>query len=435
MLRKISREQLKENIRFSAPVFFDDGTYMLVNEGIPIRRRELDALVRWDIPYVLTSGKELQENETLDEAEELEELEDAEGAENSGMPADFAPGSFSLSFADFSSDSGETQKKPVSADFSDDRIDRLLEILRRSPVHSAYEALVDGMDAVFAAFRRGNRGSSRPVDDIAGDLIRLVRNARADVAGFVITGDVPGKYMAKKAVNTAVLSLILAESLFIPDGQLARIVTGALLHDVGMLRVPEEILCKTGRLSESERDLMRCHVRYGYKIIVDEFLYPEEVGRIAELHHEHWDGSGYPSGLAGDRIPVAARIVAAADAFAAMVSPEVWRDRLSGYDAMKNLVADNARHFDPDIVKAVIRTLGIYPVGSVVLLNTSAVARVLSSWPDAPLRPEIKILIDEFGKAFPENDGETVDLRANKTLFIVRAVTPAEIAGSGNSGD
>ena len=68
MLRKISREQLKENIRFSAPVFFDDGTYMLVNEGIPIRRRELDALVRWDIPYVLTSGKELQENETLDEA-------------------------------------------------------------------------------------------------------------------------------------------------------------------------------------------------------------------------------------------------------------------------------------------------------------------------------------------------------------------------------
>ena len=118
-----------------------------------------------------------------------------------------------------------------------------------------------------------------------------------------------------------------------------------------------------------------------------------------------------------------------------MVSPEVWRDRLSGYDAMKNLVADNARHFDPDIVKAVIRTLGIYPVGSVVLLNTSAVARVLSSWPDAPLRPEIKILIDEFGKAFPENDGETVDLRANKTLFIVRAVTPAEIAGSGNSGD
>ena len=435
MLRKISREQLKENIRFSAPVFFDDGTYMLVNEGIPIRRRELDALVRWDIPYVLTSGKELQENETLDEAEELEELEDAEGAENSGMPADFAPGSFSLSFADFSSDSGETQKKPVSADFSDDRIDRLLEILRRSPVHSAYEALVDGMDAVFAAFRRGNRGSSRPVDDIAGDLIRLVRNARADVAGFVITGDVPGKYMAKKAVNTAVLSLILAESLFIPDGQLARIVTGALLHDVGMLRVPEEILCKTGRLSESERDLMRCHVRYGYKIIVDEFLYPAEVGRIAELHHEHWDGSGYPSGLAGNRIPVAARIVAAADAFAAMVSPEVWRDRLSGYDAMKNLVADNARHFDPDIVKAVIRTLGIYPVGSVVLLNTSAVARVLSSWPDAPLRPEIKILIDEFGKAFPENDGETVDLRANKTLFIVRAVTPAEIAGSGNSGD
>jgi hypothetical protein len=101
---------------------------------------------------------------------------------------------------------------------------------------------------------------------------------------------------------------------------------------------------------------------------------------------------------------------------------------MMGYQAMKNLLSDNSRRFDPDVLKAFIQTMGIYPIGSIILLNNGAVARVIEVQGDAPLRPKIRILIDEFGKAFRQNDGELIDLLLEKSLFIARALDPKELA-------
>ena len=102
---------------------------------------------------------------------------------------------------------------------------------------------------------------------------------------------------------------------------------------------------------------------------------------------------------------------------------------MMGYQAMKNLLSDNLRRVDPDVIKAFIQTMGIYPIGSIIFLNNGALARVVEVQASAPLRPKIRILIDEFGKVFEQDEGDLIDLLVEKSLFIAKAVDPKEVAG------
>jgi HD-GYP domain-containing protein (c-di-GMP phosphodiesterase class II) len=150
---------------------------------------------------------------------------------------------------------------------------------------------------------------------------------------------------------------------------------------------------------------------------------------VALNHHERWDGEGYPRKTLGKDIDALARIVSVADAFEAMVSSKPYRNSMIGYAAMKALLSDNSRRFDPDILKAFIKSMGIYPLGSTVLLNNAAIARVVETHPDAPLRPKLRVIVDEFGKRYERDEGDLVDLIAEKTLFIARALDPKELVG------
>jgi HD-GYP domain-containing protein (c-di-GMP phosphodiesterase class II) len=172
---------------------------------------------------------------------------------------------------------------------------------------------------------------------------------------------------------------------------------------------------------------MQKHPALTYHIIVKELGLPSEVGLFAYQHHERWDGEGYPRKLQGENISLGARIISIVDAFEAMVSEKPYRNSMIGYEAMKNLVAENAKRFDPTALKAFIKVMGIYPIGSIVLLNNKSIARVVEGRGDSPLRPKIRILMDEHGKVFKQDEGSIIDLLAEKSLFISRAVDPKEL--------
>ena len=91
---------------------------------------------------------------------------------------------------------------------------------------------------------------------------------------------------------------------------------------------------------------------------------------------------------------------------------------------MKTLLADKGRRFDYEVIKAMIQSIGVYPIGSIVLMNDTSIARVAGIAPDAPLRPLIRILIDETGHQYPNNKGKLIDLREYKNTFIIKAVDP-----------
>ena len=116
-----------------------------------------------------------------------------------------------------------------------------------------------------------------------------------------------------------------------------------------------------------------------------------------------------------------------ADAFEAMVSEKPYRNSMIGYAAMKALLSDNSRRFDPDILKAFIKSMGIYPLGSTVLLNNAAIARVVETHADAPLRPKITDHRGRVRQALQGRAGDLVDLLSEKALFIARALDPREL--------
>lgn len=151
---------------------------------------------------------------------------------------------------------------------------------------------------------------------------------------------------------------------------------------------------------------------------------------IALHHHERWDGKGYPDQLSENAIDMGARIVSVADAFEAMVSKKSYRESILGYQAIKNMLADNARRFDPAVIMAFTKIMGIYPIGSIIKLNDESVARVLSVNSNAPLRPVVQLLVNKTGKVYKSGEGEVVDLLAERTLFIKKAMDPAEFAGT-----
>jgi HD-GYP domain-containing protein (c-di-GMP phosphodiesterase class II) len=419
MLKKVFRNEITEGMRFTAPVFFDDGENMLVSKGVPIKARELMALDRWKIPFVLTAGNPLREDErleTADEPEELSEIGDLAEAEPDAAPTGAKAGSPAK---------GETAGLD-ELEYTSEQILKLPEVLENNTLYATYSGLIRDLDAVFSDVKNQRDVKTRSIDRIVSELLTVLQHERSGIVGFILGGDVAEMELAKNSVNTAILSIIIGEHLGLPRHRLLQVATGALLHDIGMLKIPEAIVTKDGKLDDNETQIMRSHPFYGYKLIVNELLYADEVGKIAAQHHERWDGEGYPARLTGANIDVGARIVSVADAFEAMVSPKAWRDSMVGYQAMKNLLSDNARRFDPDIIKAMIQSMGIYPVGSIVLMNNSAIARVIESHREAPLRPKIRVLIDEFAKPYTQNEGEVIDLMENHTMFIARAIDPSE---------
>jgi HD-GYP domain-containing protein (c-di-GMP phosphodiesterase class II) len=397
-MKKIPVKTLTEGMVFSESVYIE-GNNLFIPAGLAIRQKDINRLVSWGIDEVYSDGSV---------------IDPPQANIASSQPAE-SPGDTPYT----GNKKKALRKLPVN-------VLSPVEVQENKGAYRSYIDLIERLDDVFSNISSGISVEARSIDNIAARVLQAIRDERDSIIGYILGGEVSGREMAKSSVNAAILSALIAQELKLPNHKIMQVITAALIHDVGMLRLPKDIIDKRGGLSHTEMQRMQAHTLYAGKIINKELLYPEEISAIALQHHERWDGEGYPRRLAGTVIELGARIVSVADAFEAMVSHKPYRNSMMGYQAIKNLLSDNSRRFDPDILKAFIQIMGIYPIGSIILLNNGALARVTEVNGSAPLRPKIKIIIDEFGKMFKQNEGESIDLLIEKSLFIARAVDPKE---------
>ena len=149
--------------------------------------------------------------------------------------------------------------------------------------------------------------------------------------------------------RVGVYTVEIAKELNVTDGELKALQAASLLHDIGKLAIPEHILSKPGRLTPAEFEKLKIHPLIGAEILESvEFPYP--VVPIVGAHHEKWDGSGYPNGLKGTEIPIGARILSPVDCFDALTSDRPYRRALSPEEAMKYIVSESGKSFDPEVV-------------------------------------------------------------------------------------
>jgi HD-GYP domain-containing protein (c-di-GMP phosphodiesterase class II) len=185
------------------------------------------------------------------------------------------------------------------------------------------------------------------VDDLEEAYVRLLLLVSASM-------DNHASYLAGHTERVAMLACAVADELGLEEGEINDIRMASLLHDIGELVIPIDIMHKVGKLTPEEIELVRQHPRVGAELVSPIKGY----ANIAELiysHQERWDGSGYPSGLKGKDIPIGARIIAVASAYDALTNVRLHRETGNHSQAFQELQRCSGSHFDPEVVEAFLR--------------------------------------------------------------------------------
>lgn len=225
-------------------------------------------------------------------------------------------------------------------------------------------------------------------------------------------------------VNVAAISLLIGSSMGLTKDELEELATGCMLHDVGKIKIPIDLLNKEGSLSDDEFVELRSHPRQGYDILVKSRGLSEESRLVALQHHEKFQGNGYPAKLRGNEITLYSRICSVADVYDALTTDRPYRLAMSPYDAIKILTSGVDRHFDPDVLTAFVRKFSLYPAGSFVRLNDSSIALVLRNNAESVIRPVVKIIKNSSGQKCTERI--EINLTEAKGLYIVGQASFAE---------
>lgn len=300
--------------------------------------------------------------------------------------------------------------------------DEVPEVLRE-------ETRVKAIKTIRQAFNKiplSNRVEVGPFQGVAKaivDEVVLNRNTMVHLTDIRVHDD----YTFGHSVSVCLLVAVTGIGLGYNDQRLRELATGGLLHDLGKMMVPSEILNKNGRLTDDEMTVVKRHSEWGFEVLRKNFELPLPTSHIAFQHHEKFDGSGYPRGLRGRDIHEYARITAIADVYDALVSDRPYRKGMLPHEAYEILMASANSHFDLDILKVFFKQIAIYPVGSVVLLNTGQVAVVREVRPDLQSRPKVVALTDKQGKLQPERIAIDLAQQQHLTTFVSKVLRAEDI--------
>jgi HD-GYP domain-containing protein (c-di-GMP phosphodiesterase class II) len=223
------------------------------------------------------------------------------------------------------------------------------------------------------------------IDDISSSIARHP-NAFVSLARLKSLDD----YTYMHSVAVCALMIALGNQLNLPAALIRRVGMAGLLHDIGKMAIPGAILNKPGRLSRDEFELVRTHPLEGEKTLLATSQLCDMVVDVCLHHHERIDGSGYPHQLAGDQISLFARMAAVCDVYDAITSDRSYNQGWDPAVAIQQMSTWDG-HFDDEVFRAFLKSVGIYPVGSIVQLKSGSIGVVIEQHPDSLLTPKIKL--------------------------------------------
>lgn len=304
---------------------------------------------------------------------------------------------------------GDTSSHAISVEDNEKKLDsKIKDIAQQSPVspntqptpldheiNKAAQLHYQALNLVNHAMNSAKSGQSidiTPFKNMASEFMAsVVRNQNALACLSRIRRK--DNYLLEHSVNVAVLMSILGKYLELDNDYLHQCVTGALLHDIGKIRIPSHILNKPDRLTQEEFEVMKRHAGYSQDILQRSGQFSCVSINVAGQHHERMDGKGYPQGLEADEISQEAKMASVVDIYDAITADRIYHKGMIPTDALKRMMEWCGPHLDTQYVHSLIKAIGIYPVGSFVKLNNGTAAVVLEVRPDS-LKPLIKVFYD-----------------------------------------
>ena len=207
-------------------------------------------------------------------------------------------------------------------------------------------------------------------------------------------------YTFRHSMNVSIFAASLAAHLGLNKQDISIAANAGLMHDIGKMLVPDEILNKPGRLSEKEYDIMKSHVEKGYEFLKADGTQKEYLCLVRE-HHERHDGSGYPFGLKDSEISIHGKIGAVVDIYDAITSDRVYRKGMLATEVLKMMFQWTDKHINKSVFEFFIKNIGIYPVGSIVMMASQELAMVGRINHGRPTDPTVIVFTNKSGNFQP----------------------------------
>jgi HD-GYP domain-containing protein (c-di-GMP phosphodiesterase class II) len=357
----------------------------------PLRSSELERLRKYKIECVYSAGKPINDKDTEDELKNIVSgiLTEKGGPDISEM--------YSIS-----------ESNPQEMDAA----------------KKHYE-IIETLKANFDLSRKGKTIDLQEIRSAATSIINLVeKNKRMIFKLIFISHYDPADFIIYHDVNCSILATMTAMNMKYSKMQQLNLILGGLLQNIGMTKIPEEVLMKKEALSIHEHETLKRHPLFGYKILQSTNSFSSDVLSIVMQHHERLDGSGYPHKISGKQISEYARIIAICDTYQAMCESREYRQAKTPPMIIKTLLSEGLGKLDPVILKIFTFGVGIFPIGSIVRLNNQEYAEVMIQNINSINKPVVKVFLGPGNKIY--EPAKVVNLTMEKGIDIERVLNNEE---------
>lgn len=289
----------------------------------------------------------------------------------------------------------------------------------RKETLSLYKKKVAELTTVFERFKSRDELRITEITELVKDLIGLYKSHPRHALNLPDVEIPEQGFLVSHAIKTSILAVALAEFIKLPPHRTIEVGIAGLMHTIGMLRIPSDIYLSDRQLSDKEKQMITAQPILGFRSLkAAGFAMPICVAVLE--HHERIDGSGYPRNLKGDKLSLYGKILAVASSYVAAVSDRPFREARDRHSGIMDLLRDMGKLYDEKILRALVFTLSIYPIGTYVELLSGSKGVVVRTNPETPRLPIVKLLTNPKGEPFLERPivqtEEIGDLQVNRPL-------------------
>ena len=275
--------------------------------------------------------------------------------------------------------------------------------------------------AVMKMFGEVRLGHAIEVEGVAPLVDEISASVARNPSALINVARLKNKdeYTYMHCVAVCALMINLARTLELNEVQVKELGLAGLLHDLGKMAVPDPVLNKPGKLTDEEFAVVRQHAQRGYDLLVENPDAPAIAAEVVLHHHEKYDGTGYPHGLKGEEINLYARMGAICDVYDAITSNRPYKDGWAPAESIARMLEWEG-HFDPKLLDAFIRSIGIYPVGTLVRLRSNRLGLVVAENKREPTHPKVKAFYSIYERMMTKAELVTIGNSLRDDAIIKR---------------
>ena len=375
-MKSFNINTIPEGSFFSGPVYLDE-RFIITAPEVNFSAELLKTLKNWDFKEVLSDG------EPQEEYSGTEEVVQEEGVAEKSLL----------------SDGTEIQS-----------------------AEKVYNDFLKYVESIFTHLAAKKELHFSQISERVKEIVDVTRENRRYLLR-VMKNDIPdGKnYLASHALKSTIIAIIIGSFVKLPPHRLIELGVAALLHEAGMIKLPPQTYMADRALSDQERKLIMQHPILGFNLLKNSD-FPLVVSLAALEHHERENGSGYPQKLTGEKISLYAKIIAVACSYEALTTSRPHKDAKDGYSGMLDLLKNEGKQYDDTIVKALVFSFSIYPIGLYVLLSNGRKGQVVDVNTENPKYP----LVQVFGELTPDGKNKVLQT-SQEGIHIERPLQKEEI--------